>query len=94
VGTAARCDGDGRAARRHGGGPGDAASDRGGRDARCRGGGARGETTLSGRCAVPTALLTRGSYAACGSHAATARFHAGPARGAVSDRWGPLVSVF
>jgi hypothetical protein len=41
-----RRDGDGRAARRpgrHGGGPGDVASDHGGQDVRCRGGGREGQ---------------------------------------------------
>jgi hypothetical protein len=71
-----------------------------GRDGRrvLRGGraaGARGETALSGRRrAVLTALLTHGSCAAHGSHVATARCRAGPARRVASDRWGPLVSVF
>jgi hypothetical protein len=64
---------------------------RGGSDS---GGGAVG-TTLSGRRrAVSTALLTRWSGAARGSHAATARCQAGPARRAASDRWDPLISVF
>jgi hypothetical protein len=109
TGTAARRDSDVRAVRRpgwHGGGPGDAASDRGGRDARYRGGGARGKTA-GGRCeavgrrargarrrAVPTALLMRGSCAARGNHAATARCRAGQAWHAASDRWDPLVSDF
>jgi hypothetical protein len=105
AGTAARHVGDGRAARwpgRHDDGPGDAASDRGGRDVRCRGDGARGETAsgrreaaLSGRRrAVPTALLMCGSCAAHGSHAETTRYHVGPARRAASDRWDPLIRVF
>jgi hypothetical protein len=64
---------------------------RGGSDS---GGGAVG-TTLSGRRrAVLTALLTRWSSAAGGSHAATARCQASPVRRAASDMWDPLVSIF
>jgi hypothetical protein len=64
---------------------------RGGSDS----GGGAVRTTLSGRRrAVPTALLTRWSSAARGSHAAMARCQAGPARRAASDRWDPPVSNF
>jgi hypothetical protein len=60
-----------------------------------RAAGVRGETALSGRRrAVPTALLTRGSCVAHGSHTATTCYHVGPARRAASDRWDPLIRVF
>jgi hypothetical protein len=55
----------------------------------------RNGAALSGRRrTVLTAHLMRGHRAAHGSHAATARCQAGPARTAASDRWDPLVSVF
>jgi hypothetical protein len=58
-------------------------------------GGGAVATALSGRRrAVLTALLTRWSGAARGSHTATARCQAGLARHAASHRWDPLVSVF
>jgi hypothetical protein len=56
--------------------------------------GRNGAALLGRRRAVPTALLTCWSSAARGSHTATARCQAGPARRAASDRWDPLVSVF
>jgi hypothetical protein len=55
----------------------------------------RNDAALSGRRRmVPIAHLMRGHGTAHGSHAATARCQAGPARTAASDRWDPLVSVF
>jgi hypothetical protein len=62
---------------------------------RCRGDGGAGEVSCrDARRAVPTAALNRGVGAARGGHAATVRCHAGPARRAVSDTWGPLVGDF
>jgi hypothetical protein len=51
---------------------------------------------LSGRAmrCPDSGLKSWASGAAHGSHEATARCHAGLARCAVSDRWGPLISDF
>jgi hypothetical protein len=105
-GTAARHDGDGRAAseavgvarrwsgrwrdRRGGRGDSGGPGDGGAREA----GGASEASCRDVQRAIPTAALSCGVGVARGSHAATARCRAGPARRTASDRWGPLVSDF
>jgi hypothetical protein len=62
---------------------------------RCReAGGASEAGCRDARRAVPTVALSHGVGAARGSHTATARCRAGPARCAASDKWVPLVSYF
>jgi hypothetical protein len=63
---------------------------RGGREV----GGASEASCRDARRAVPTAALSHGVGEAHGSHVATARCRAGPARHAASDRWAPFISDF